>query len=56
MTARYAHTLDHGDDAVDQKDFVDTILHLSDVLVAALVTRIRADIGTAPQESPTVDS
>jgi hypothetical protein len=46
MAARYAHTLDHGDEAVYYSDVIQTIVHLTDVLVAAIVTRIRDDIGT----------
>lgn len=45
MAARYAHTLDHGDEAIYHGEVVHTILYLADVLVAAIVTRIRDDIG-----------
>lgn len=46
MTARYTHTLEHGDDAVYSIDVLNTVKHLSDLLVAAIVTRIRSDIGS----------
>lgn len=46
MTARYAFTLDHGDEAVYNEDILHTIIHLSDILVGAIVSRIRDDIGT----------
>lgn len=46
MTARYAHTLDHGDETVYSNDVLNTITHLSDILVAAIVTRIGSDIGS----------
>lgn len=49
MTARYTHTLDNGDDAVYSTDVLNTITHLSDILVAAIVTRIRSDIGPIPE-------
>ncbi|MBG6081827.1 hypothetical protein IWX58_003514 [Rubrivivax gelatinosus] len=45
MTARYAHTLDHGDELVYHGDVERTILHLADILVAAVISRIRDDIG-----------
>lgn len=45
MTTRYAHTLDHGDEAIYQADVVQTVVHLADVLVAAVITRIQDDIG-----------
>lgn len=45
MAARYAHTLDHGDEAIYHGEVVHTILHLADVLVTAVVTRVRDDIG-----------
>ncbi|WP_197388469.1 hypothetical protein [Ralstonia pseudosolanacearum] len=45
MTARYTHTLDHGDEAIYHEDVVQTIAHLADILVAAMVSRIRDDIG-----------
>lgn len=47
MTARYAHTLDHGDEAVYHEDVLQTIAHLADILVAAMVSRIQDDIGTS---------
>lgn len=49
MTARYTHTLEHGDDAVYSTDVHDTVKHLSDLLVAAIVTRIRSDIGSTAE-------
>lgn len=45
MAARYAYTLDHGDEAVYEGDVGRTIVHLADILVAAIVSRIRDDIG-----------
>lgn len=48
MTARYAHTLDHGDEAVYHQDALKTVVHLADILVAAIVSRIRDDIGITP--------
>lgn len=47
MTARYAHTLEHGDEAIYHEGVLQTIVHLSDILVAAIVTRIRDDIGSS---------
>jgi hypothetical protein len=47
MTARYTHTLDHGDEAVYCEDALKTVVHLADILIAAMVSRIRADIGTS---------
>lgn len=52
MTARYTHTLDHGDEAIYHEDAMQTIVHLADILVAAIVTRIRDDIGTLPEVLP----
>jgi hypothetical protein len=52
MTARYAHTLDHGDEAIYSVDVVRTIVHLADILVAAMITRIRDDIGSPPATAP----
>lgn len=49
MTARYAFTLDHGDDAIYHEDILHTIVHLSDILVGAIVTRVRDDVGHVPQ-------
>ena len=45
MTARYAFTLDHGDEAVYDEDATSTIIHVADILVGAIVSRIRDDIG-----------
>jgi hypothetical protein len=45
MTARYAFTLDHGDEAVYDQDATQTVIHVSDILVGAIVSRIRDDIG-----------
>lgn len=45
MTARYTHTLDHGDEAVYHSDATATIVHVADLLVGAIVSRIREDIG-----------
>ena len=45
MTARYSHTLDHGDNATYHEDATDTLVHIADLLVAAMVSRVRADIG-----------
>lgn len=49
MTARYAFTLDHGDDAIYQEDALHTIIHLSDVLVGAIVSRVQDDVGRVQQ-------
>jgi hypothetical protein len=46
MTARYAHTLDHGDEAVYHDDAVKTTIHVVDLLVGAIVSRISSDIGS----------
>lgn len=54
MTARYAHTLDHGDEAVYNVDVVHTIIHLADILIAAVITRILDDIGNAQETLPSV--
>lgn len=54
MTARYTHTLEHGDDAVYSSDVLNTITHLSDILVAAIVTRIRSDIGSISEAPSSV--
>ena len=51
MTARYAFTLDHGDDAIYHDDALDTIIHLSDILVGAIVSRVRDDVGSFQQSS-----
>ncbi|MGE8666876.1 MAG: hypothetical protein ACN6PM_04050 [Achromobacter mucicolens] len=48
MTARYAYTLEHGDEAVYQEEVAQTIVHISDILIAAIVSRIRDDIGNDP--------
>lgn len=45
MAARYMHALDHGDEAVYHDDVEKTIVHLTDVLVAAIVVRIASDVG-----------
>jgi hypothetical protein len=45
MVARYTHTLDHGDDAIYNEDAAVSILHVADILTAAIVSRIQADIG-----------
>lgn len=47
MNARYTHTLDHGDEAVYVEDASASLIHLADILVAAIVSRIRSDIGIA---------
>lgn len=49
MTARYVFTLDHGDDAIYHEDALHTIVHLSDILVAAIVSRVEDDVGRVPQ-------
>lgn len=46
MTARYTHTLEHGDEAVYHEDVMQTLVHLADILVAAITSRIMDDIGT----------
>lgn len=50
MTARYAYTLEHGDEAVYHEEVAQTIVHISDILVAAIVSRIQDDIGNPPEE------
>lgn len=52
MTARYTHTLDHGDEAVYHTDATKTIVHVADLLVGAIVSRIRADIGASTGALP----
>lgn len=52
MTARYAFTLDHGDEAVYYEDAIQTTVHVADLLTAAIVSRIKSDIGTPPNELP----
>lgn len=48
MTARYTHTLDHGDEAIYHEDALKTIVHLADILVSAIVSRIRSDVSDQP--------
>lgn len=55
MTVRYTHTLDHGDEAVYHEDASQTIVHVSDLLVAAIVSRIRDDIGASSELLPSDD-
>ena len=45
MTARYTHTLEHGDESVFNEDIVDTAIYCADFFVAAIVTRIIDDVG-----------
>ena len=52
MTARYAFTLDHGDEAVYDEDATRTIIHVADILVGAIVSRIRDDIGDVRSTLP----
>ena len=52
MTSRYAHTLDHGDETVYHEDASQTIVHVADILVAAIVSRIQDDIGPSPELLP----
>lgn len=49
MTARYTHTLDHGDEAVYHEDATQTMVHVADLLVAAIVSRVRDDVGSSPE-------
>lgn len=55
MTARYAFTLDHGDEAIYHEDATRTIIHVSDVLVGAIVSRVQDDIGQADHALPQSD-
>lgn len=45
MTARYTHTLEHGDESVFNKDIMETSIYCADFFVAAIITRIIEDIG-----------
>jgi hypothetical protein len=45
MDARYAHTLDHGDEAVYNADAAGSIRHIADLLISSMITRILSDIG-----------
>jgi hypothetical protein len=51
MDARYAHTLDHGDEAVYNADAAGSIRHIADLLISSMITRILSDIGiSSPPE------
>lgn len=50
MTARYTHTLDHGDEAVYHEDATQTTVHVADLLAAAIVSRVRDDVGSLPEQ------
>jgi hypothetical protein len=45
MTARYTYALEGGDEVIYNDDVMNSISHLADILVAAVVTRIQSDIG-----------
>lgn len=45
MTARYVHALEGGDQAIYYEDVQKSISHLTDIIVAAMITRIQGDIG-----------
>lgn len=47
MTARYTHTLEHGDETVFNEDIVTTSIQCADFFVAAIITRIIDDVGHA---------
>lgn len=45
MTARYTHTLEHGDESVFNEDILNTAIYCADFFVAAIITRIIDDVG-----------
>jgi len=45
MAARYAHTLDHGDESIFNEDAVKATIYCADLFTAAIVTRVIDDIG-----------
>lgn len=45
MTARYTHTLEHGDESVFNEDILNTTIYCADFFVAAIITRIIDDVG-----------
>ena len=47
MTARYAHTLEHGDESVFFEDARDTAIYCADIFTAAIVTRVIDDVGSS---------
>ena len=47
MTARYTHTLEHGDESVFYKDAMDTTIYCADFFVTSIITRVSDDIGRA---------
>jgi hypothetical protein len=45
MSARYAFTLDHGDESIYVQDAQDSVAHVADLLVAGIVSRVQSDTG-----------
>lgn len=45
MTARYTHTLEHGDESIFNEDIISTSIYCADFFVAAIVARIIDDVG-----------
>lgn len=45
MTARYTHTLEHGDESVFNEDILNTTIYCADFFVAAIITRVIDDVG-----------
>lgn len=45
MTARYTHTLEHGDESVFNEDIISTSIYCADFFVAAIIARIIDDVG-----------
>lgn len=45
MNARYANTLEHGDEAIYNEDVSNSLVHLTDIVVSAIISRIQTDIG-----------
>lgn len=48
MNARYAHTLEHGDEAIYNEDVEKSLMHLIDIVVSAIFSRIQTDVGLQP--------
>ncbi|GAB60333.1 DUF5677 domain-containing protein [Rheinheimera nanhaiensis] len=50
MTARYTHTLEHGDESVFNEDILNTAIYCADLFVAAIITRIIDDVGYSGEQ------
>lgn len=53
MTARYADTLDHGDDMVFNGNLAQTISRVAHATVSSILTRVQSDTGAVPVCSET---